>query len=151
MTTKKPNIENSIFTKIYLGIQNGERVYISKHSWDCGWYWGFGYIGNRNCHFHFESYLNSSVRLASDIFENPTFSDKDWWVIRDLFVQAYALQKVAEIYRYGGHQTTLAGITDILRCDEKAEQCNEDLEFVLNTVWKFMVDRSEATAHIPFI
>ena len=32
--------------------KEGERVYLSKHSWDCGWYWGFGYVGNRDCHFH---------------------------------------------------------------------------------------------------
>ena len=29
--------------KIYLGnTTEYGRLYLSKHSWDCGWYWGFG-------------------------------------------------------------------------------------------------------------
>jgi hypothetical protein len=29
-------------------------VYIYDFSWDCGWYWGGGYIGNSNFHSHFD-------------------------------------------------------------------------------------------------
>lgn len=30
-----------------------EAVFLYDFSWDCGWYWGGGYIGNRNFHAHF--------------------------------------------------------------------------------------------------
>jgi hypothetical protein len=26
-------------TKIYLGTQDNERMYVTKHKWDCNWYW----------------------------------------------------------------------------------------------------------------
>lgn len=28
-------------------------VYLDDFKWDCGWYWGGGYIGNTNFHAHF--------------------------------------------------------------------------------------------------
>jgi hypothetical protein len=101
------------FNKILLGkiksdagtFADGENVWLEKHKWDCGWYWGFGYLGNKNCHFHFDSllYINDgkgSVKYcASDLFESTNISDSDWWIIRDLFVQAYALHKAAEVYQ----------------------------------------------------
>ena len=68
---------------------DGELLFLTKHTWDCGWYWGFGYIGNRNCHFHFDSLLENH-KLASELFSDTNISNEDWWVIRDLFKQAYA-------------------------------------------------------------
>jgi hypothetical protein len=127
--------------RIYLGIYEGERVYLPKHSWDCGWYWGFGYVGNRDCHFHFETFFEESS-YASEVFTDPNFTDQNWWYVRDLFIQAYALKKVAEVYSYGGHQASKAGLTDILRSEDKAKQANDDLELVLNALWQFMLDNN---------
>jgi hypothetical protein len=42
----------SDYNKILLGKNNGQDIYLSPPSWDCGWYWGFGYLGNNNCHYH---------------------------------------------------------------------------------------------------
>jgi hypothetical protein len=42
----------SNYEKILLGYNNNEPIYLSPPSWDCGWYWGFGYLGNKNCHYH---------------------------------------------------------------------------------------------------
>jgi hypothetical protein len=38
--------------KVYLGTNDGESIYLSAPRWDCGWYWGFGYLGNSRCHYH---------------------------------------------------------------------------------------------------
>ena len=140
-------------TKVLLGrvkqgvgtYADGENLYLSKHNWDCGWYWGFGYIGNSRSHFHFESlfYINGKHPTASELFEESVFTDKDWWVIRDLFKQAYGLQAAAEVYRHGGWQTTEKGITDIIQNSEKARVLNEDLKKVLDAVWALILNRIE--------
>ena len=41
------------YTKRHL---NGlrEPIYLEGFKWDCGWYWGGGYLGNRNMHTHFD-------------------------------------------------------------------------------------------------
>lgn len=118
----------------------GEVIWLEKHKWDCGWYWGFGYLGNRNCHFHFDSLLYPKVDgvvlyEASKLFDETPITDKEWWVIRDLFVQAYALRRAAEVYRHGGHQTTLLGTTDLIKDVDMEKRLNADLEKVLDAVW----------------
>lgn len=133
--------------KIYLGTVKatsgtyaaGGALYLSKHSWDCDWYWGFGHVGNLNCHFHFESLLENS-NLASEIFESTNISDSDWWVIRDLFKQAYSLKDAAATYRHGGHQTSRTGITDILKNPEMEQKLNSDLERILDKLWEFVME-----------
>ena len=122
--------------KIYLGnTTEYGRLYLSKHSWDCGWYWGFGYIGNSRLHMHIDSLINGEYDV-NKIFDGSTGITQDqWWIIRDLFRQAYALKAAAEVYQYGGHQTSKPGITDCIKNLEMAAQINKDLEIVLNKVW----------------
>ena len=132
-----------------VGIAAGENVWLEKHKWDCGWYWGFGYVGNLRCHFHFEALLypkdaNNTVQyLASELFEKTCITDDEWWVIRDLFVQAYALKGAAEVYRHGGHQTTNAGLTGIIKNTERAAQINADLQKVLDAAWDYTYKAAE--------
>lgn len=139
----------SEYNKIYLGrvaagaklpedsfLSRGEKLWIERHKWDCGWYWGFGYIGNANLHTHFDgTFLRGGAALASDIFDSTPITDREWWVIRDLMVQAYALKKAAEVYRYGGHQTSRTGVTDIIRDADMVTRLNADLKYVLDTLW----------------
>lgn len=130
----------------------GENVYLTKHKWECGWYWGFGYIGNKDSHYHFDSLLencNNGFVTASEIFEKTNIDDATWWLIRDLFTQAYALQKAAEVYRHGGHQTSRKGVTDIIIDDAMATRLNADLEKVLDAVWEIAcaaVNKSQVAA-----
>ena len=131
--------------KIYLGqlaygpVHEGEKIWLEKHSWDCGWYWGFGYIGNRGLHFHIDSLIKAPAPCeASRLFSKTKISDNDWWIIRDLFKQAYALKTAAEVYRHGGHQKSLPGVTDVIQNAEVAKQLNSDLEKVLDKAWEFI-------------
>jgi len=137
-------------TKIYLGkmrpnvgtLADSESLYLTKHTWDCNWYWGFGYIGNSRCHFQFSSFLETP-KLASEIFKSTNITDADWWIIRDLFVQAYALKKAAEVYRYGGHQTNHAGITDIIKDTDIGVRLNADIKKILDVLWGFIEKATE--------
>lgn len=118
----------------------GENIYITKHSWDCGWYWGFGYIGNSKCHMHFEqTFLGKNIWLGVDeIFEKTWIKEKQWWILKDLFVQAYALKKCAEVFRHGGYCTTEKGITDIIQNKNEEVFLNNQLEIVLDKIWELL-------------
>jgi len=129
--------------KIYLGkVSNdysdsmvaGETLYLDKHKWDCEWYWGMGYIGNTNLHTHFDSsFLGQSIFEVSKIFTTTKLTQDDWWILRDLFIQAYALKSAAAVYRYGGHQTEKAmHIIDV----DMAATLNSDLKKILDEIWK---------------
>ena len=127
--------------KIYLGnTTEYGRLYLSKHSWDCGWYWGMGYIGNNSCHMHIDSLMGAEYDIRSIFDKGSPITQNQWWIIRDLFTQAYALKKAAEVYQHGGHQTTKPGMTDCIKNLEMAARINKDLEIVLNKVWDFLLN-----------
>lgn len=85
----------------------GENIYLRDFTWDCGWYWSGGYLGNRNCHYHFESYgkdTNYFDGFKKDIVES-NLTDKQLWRLCDLMKQFYAYKNAAECFQYGGHYT----------------------------------------------
>jgi hypothetical protein len=119
----------------------GEFIYLHKASWDCDWYWGFGYLSDKykRLHTHFDGNFLQGSEYAHEIFESTKITDDEWWVIRDLFIQAYALRKTAEVYRYGGHQTFKEGVTNIIKNEEMCTKLNADLKLVLDKIWNMLV------------
>lgn len=43
--------------------EDGQLIMLRAPSWDCEWYWGFGYLGNKNEHYHLSSYQEKSHYL----------------------------------------------------------------------------------------
>lgn len=114
-------------------------VYLEKHSWDCDWYWGFGYIGNKRCHFHIDSLINVP---SDNVDVNTQFTDTwlnqdQWWILRDLFIQAYAIKEAAYAYRLGGHQTDNARSYRVSRKGMES-MLNSDLSTLLDTIWNLI-------------
>lgn len=137
--------------RIYLGRVNGRGMtYLTKHSWDCGWYWGFGYLGNQTCHWHFESLLTRrsdflegvDLHNVDAIFSKTWITQHQWWILRDLFIQAYALGKAAETYRLGGHQTGAAAPYRRINA-QRAKWLNNDLEKLLDAIWELLEEWKE--------
>ena len=114
--------------KVYLGTTKGtfkERIYLEGFSWNCGWYWGGGYIGNKNLHCHFNgcflevpdyrghplgNFKPENLKNGCSIWEplstfldDSQFTENEWWRIKDLYKQFYIYQKAAEAFQYGGH------------------------------------------------
>ena len=81
-----------------------EVVWLESPKWDCGWYWGFGYIEtytNQNnpsmakditCHTHWDSIHEND----SNPFIETTFSKDEYKELKTLFVRFYKLTKKAE-------------------------------------------------------
>ena len=124
--------------KAYLGKTKGkysERVYLYDFKWDCGWYWGGGYIGNNNFHAHFDgAFLNTpdirghclgnfttpwnkdenSIVISngaslweplSFFLDDAQFDEKQWWRVKDLYKQFYIYKDAAAAFQYGGHMS----------------------------------------------
>ena len=51
--------------KVFFGDRKADnvRIYLSKPSFDCGWYWGFGYLGNSREHYHLHEYAEKDHHL----------------------------------------------------------------------------------------
>ena len=118
----------------------GEAIYLYKHSFDCGWYWGMGYIGNKDLHTNFKStFLKDRVTYdIKDIFSKTKLTQSNWWNILEMFETAYALREAAEVYHRGGSHITTNLCREKLKDEELAARLNKDLKEVLDTVWKYI-------------
>lgn len=114
--------------KRYLGKLDGEKVWLEPPYWDCGWYWGYGYIHNKNLHTHF-SMLDTNDNLYNAIQKrfNNTFSlqGSNLWTFCELMQTFYYLKEIAEVYSRGGSHYASNPLADILRNPEEHKRINE--------------------------
>lgn len=100
-----------------LGIdEQGIKYWLESPTWDCGWYWGFGYIetytNNRSpkssrdisSHQHADKFLSeyfTSWNGSKPILKDSTFTNKEGWELSELFSQFYFLREAAEKFKNG--------------------------------------------------
>ena len=112
---KKDTIGSGKNKKYLMGKnQRGEKVWLETPSWDCDWYWGFGYLTTKNSHTHVygltsrHEYYDTEkqcYRLSSEylhnIYDSPklvetTFTEEEGWKLSELFKEFYLLKDMAE-------------------------------------------------------
>jgi hypothetical protein len=144
--------------KIFFGINSdNERIYIYKPTWECKWYWSFGYLGNKNCHYHLEAYQsiermfklkdgghalltekrNKCMRdcLLEDYNLNPAIID-NLWVFCELALSIYSLKEAAEVIgRSGSHMTTNPCKNVITNKTETARLNERVIPELCQTLW----------------
>lgn len=112
-----------------MGSVDGEKIYLSAPSWDCGWYWGFGYLGNNNCHYHVEGVAkdkNLWDALREHFGETLTITDEaDLWTFCELMQTFYTLKKSAEVLGRGGSHYTTNPVADVIKNEDEAKRINE--------------------------
>jgi hypothetical protein len=131
------------FKKKKLGIADGQPIYLSPPSWDCGWYWGFGYLGNKDCHYHIDGLTkietyNHEKRVSEYQFVNlydgikkhfgDSFivkKDSDIWTLTELFNTFYKLKDTAEVLGRGGSNYTTNPIAALIINKEEVKRINE--------------------------
>jgi hypothetical protein len=104
--------------KVYLLGSDKDGVYywLEEPRWDCGWYWGFGYIetytNNKNpekakdisSHSHAHNFVSKyfiELNGSKPILKNQTFTNKEGWELSELFSQFYHLSEQAEFWGRG--------------------------------------------------
>jgi len=116
--------------------EDGINCWLEEPKWDCGWYWGFGYIitytNNRNpylakdinSHSHFDGFVGTQEEYDHDkgcfvkgeyihnIYNSPrlaktVFSEKEGWKLSELFKQFYLLQDMARFCHQGNTNTCI--------------------------------------------
>ena len=117
--------------KFYLGEnEHNEGIWLSAPSWDCGWYWGFGYLGNRNCHYHVSGLNDGKNQNMYDAFkehfgDSLRILDTDLWTVCELFSTFYTLSKTAEVLGRGGGNYTTNPIQEVITNKDETKRINE--------------------------
>lgn len=126
-----------------LGVdEDGTKYWLEAPKWDCGWYWGFGYvetyINNNNpsksrdiaSHQHIDSSFLGRQECGEyihNIYDCPklaatTFDENTGWIISELFNEFYTLKKTAELFH-----TTKSPLQDLLKNPDMEKHINEVL------------------------
>ena len=126
----------------YLGIVNNEKIFLTAPSWDCGWYWGFGYLGNNNCHYHING-LDKNKDLHTAITEH--FGDSfvirpsDSWTFAELMNSFYKLKETAEVLGRGGSHLSTNPCKDIIINKKEVERINNIvLPHIFDEIYKIL-------------
>lgn len=127
-----------------LGVdENGTFYYLEKESWDCGWYWGLGYVhtftNNKApqlsrdiaSHQHFDGLFFRGTRNGYDTFKeffvDTPLSDKEIWTLLELMKTAYTLKESAEVFGRGGSHYTTNPCADVIKSEEYVAKINSEM------------------------
>ena len=143
--------------KIYIGTVDGEKIYLSAPSWDCDWYWGFGYLGNKNCHYHVDGLTkhekyNFDKKCREYEFTNLfdgfkkhfgtslVVRDSQLWTLCELFKTFYTLKETAEVLGRGGANYTANPCKDVIINKDEVKRINEVvLPTVFEEIYKILI------------
>lgn len=133
------------FGKHYLlGVNRaGDYVWLEKESWDCDWYWGFGYLhtytNNRqpgrskdlSAHFHFDYTFLTGPDYSRDMFKKyfreTVLTDDEIWILCDLMATYYTLKNTAALFHNGYSGHTSKAFLDNLKSAEMEAHINKVL------------------------
>lgn len=142
MIAKEKNIK--LGREIYLlGIDSdGKKAYLSAPSWDCDWYWGFGYVSaynNRRADIFYHIHWDTSIVGAnnskdgdyctnpfdSKFFKSTAFTQDEGWELAELFKRFYLLKESAAMFEKGS--VHISGNSKSLERDSWAKEINKVL------------------------
>ena len=123
--------------------KQGQYVWLEKESWDCGWYWGFGYLhtftNNEHptrskdlaSHTHFNSVFMKSPAFTKkafeEYFEETTLTVDEMWILCDYMTIYYTLKDAARLFQCGHGGLTSKAVIDGLKSEEMAAHINKVL------------------------
>lgn len=111
--------------------RDGWKYWLEAPSWDCGWYWGFGYVETYrdrrkpsnaldiNSHGHIEGLLGEGEDknggychnlFDSVTFIKTTFTEQEGWILTELFRQFYLFREMADFWHNRSCGTTKSPI-----------------------------------------
>lgn len=142
--------------KLYLGKYNkiegsscyGEHLWMTKPSWDCDWYWGLNYIGNKDLHTHFNyTFVEEGRKLLGDQwanvtkhFESSVFAQDTWWKMLEYCCTLDKLKNAAEVIGRGGSHVSSPCFTGN---KEMAAEINKMIESLATEFWNWLKEQSD--------
>lgn len=128
--------------KILLFKKDNNRYYLRKPTFDCGWYWGLGYLATgRDSHGHFDSYFSDKLFCDAWVdFDDTPFTREEAYTITDYMRQLYTLRKMSDMLHVGNTHIT----SDAKVLEQFTEQNTAEYKRICNvlipTVWNALVD-----------
>lgn len=121
--------------------ESGTNYFMEAATWDCGWYWGGGYIETYtnnnnpsaardiNSHQHFDSLFINGGKCAFDSFKEffkvTPFTDSEIWKICELMKSFYIARAYSDMLHTGGAHYTTNPAEDSIQNTEEYQRIND--------------------------
>ncbi len=116
---------NNLGKRFLLGIKDNVRYYLVAQKWDCGWYWGCGYVKTYNrskrdidSHQHFDGLFFKTSKNGYDafidFFDDMTINKNEVWQLVEMMKTIYILKESAEVLGRGSSHYTTNPCKDII-------------------------------------
>lgn len=118
--------------------KEGTKYWLEGASFDCGWYWGFGYVetytNNNNpgasrdilSHQHFDTLFLKNYGF-DDVLEATTMTEGEKWKLMELMKTYYNLKLTAEVFGRGGSHVSSNPLCDEIKDEELVKKINNVL------------------------
>ena len=133
-----------------LGIRKEDerRIWLTMPEWSCSWYWSFGYLGNKDEHYHLDGYQTKHHTFTTDKGEFKHIREKrnicmydalkedyvlqehiykNLWTFCELSLAIYALKASAELFHIGGSHMTANPCKHLIRDKAKEDNINKEV------------------------
>lgn len=128
--------------KVYLlGLgKDGCHYWLEGPSWDCGWYWGFGYVETYTMdtspsysqdiasHQHFDCLFLKGPKdcysMFTEFFDKTPLNEKEIYQLLELMETFYTLRKTAEVFVRGGSRITENQFKGLIKNERHAKELN---------------------------
>lgn len=149
---------NAFGKDIYLLGQDhdGINYWLEAARWDCGWYWGGGYVETYtnnanparaydiNSHSHFDSmFFNKPGKHGFDVFneffaEHP-FTEREVWKICELLKSFYTARQYSDMLHTGGAHYTTNPAADVIKAGDEYNRINNDvIPAIMSELYKIL-------------
>ena len=138
--TLKKQKEHAFGKDVYLlgKDRQGVRYWLEQPSWDCDWYWGFGYIKTYTnnlhpsrardirSHQHADNFMRWCIEWngREPILHRTIFTEREAWALCELFERFYLFKKLAELYHKG---FLIARYSFKMKSPQETERINKEI------------------------
>jgi hypothetical protein len=116
-------------------------LWLRKPKFDCGWYWGLGYLAGKGVHSHFDTVFPSYKGFVDGAIATPYTKD-ELWTICELMTQLYRLREYADMmHSNGAHISSTKGAIDLyLFAEDNKKEYRRICNILIPTVWNKLVN-----------
>lgn len=129
--------------KTYLLGKDKEGIWywLEEASWDCDWYWGFGYVetytNNKNpemsrdinSHQHFDGLFLKGPKMCKDMFDDffaeTPLNNNEKWKLLELMRTIYTMKEYSEVICRGGSNITNNPAEEVIKNQDEYNRINE--------------------------
>ena len=139
----KKQVKKAFGKNVYLlgADKEGTYYWLEEATWDCGWYWGAGYVetytNNKNpdisrdieSHQHFDGLFLKGPKMCKDMFDeffNETpLNDSEKWKLLELMQTIYTLKEYSNVVYTGGSNISGNPLKEVIKSEEEYNRINK--------------------------